>query len=113
MAERGIVGVEGFMGFRVTVMVEADVEASALSVDLGFGRCGWGGCGRRGSVYYMNALVDKQIYGDLIERTAPCAGYCRASAMWSEESFTGRASRALRNDLQNANSDMVGYNRVY
>lgn len=30
--------------------------------------------------------------------------------MWSEDSFTGRASRALRNDLQNASSDMMGYN---
>jgi hypothetical protein len=28
--------------------------------------------------------------------------------MWSEESLEGRASRALRNDLQNASSDMVG-----
>lgn len=61
----------------------------------------------------MNGLVGKQIYEDLVEHTAPCAGYCRASAMWSEESFTGRASRALRNDLQNANSDMAGYDRVY
>lgn len=28
--------------------------------------------------------------------------------MWSEESLLGRASRALRNDLQKATSDMVG-----
>ena len=41
--------------------------------------------------------------------TAPCAGYCRASAMWSLLSFAGRASSALRNDLQNASSDMVKY----
>lgn len=41
-------------------------------------------------------------------RTAPCAGYCRASAMWSEDNFAGRASSAVRNDLQNASSDMVG-----
>jgi hypothetical protein len=39
--------------------------------------------------------------------TAPCAGYCRASAMWSEESLTGRASRAVRNVLQKASSDMM------
>jgi hypothetical protein len=43
--------------------------------------------------------------GELL--TAPCAGYCRASAMWSEDSFAGRASRAVRNDLQKASSDMV------
>lgn len=42
------------------------------------------------------------------ERTAPWAGYWRASAMWSDESLEGRASRALRNDLQNASSAMVG-----
>lgn len=42
------------------------------------------------------------------ERTAPCAGYCRASAMWSDDSFAGRASRALRKDLQNITSDMMG-----
>jgi hypothetical protein len=27
--------------------------------------------------------------------------------MWSEDSFAGRASRAVRNDLQKASSDMV------
>lgn len=27
--------------------------------------------------------------------------------MWSEDSFTGRASRAVRSDLQKASSDMV------
>ena len=37
-------GVEGFIGLRVTVMVEADgVDASVPSVGLGLGRCGWGG----------------------------------------------------------------------
>lgn len=40
--------------------------------------------------------------------TAPAAGYCRASAMWSEDSFAGRVSSALRNDLQNITSVMVG-----
>jgi hypothetical protein len=40
-------------------------------------------------------------------RTAPCAGYWRASAMWSEESFAGRASRAVRNVLQKVSSDML------
>ena len=46
----------------------------------------------------------------MVERlTAPCAGYCRASAMWSLLSFAGRASSALRNDLQNASSDMMRY----
>jgi hypothetical protein len=28
--------------------------------------------------------------------------------MWSEESLTGRASRAVRSDLQKTSSDMVG-----
>ena len=28
--------------------------------------------------------------------------------MWSEDSFAGRASRALRNDLQKESSDMMG-----
>jgi hypothetical protein len=32
--------------------------------------------------------------------------------MWSEESLTGRASRALRKDLQNVSSDMVGFRNV-
>jgi hypothetical protein len=41
------------------------------------------------------------------ELTAPCAGYCLASAIWSLDSLAGRASRALRNDLQKASSDMV------
>jgi hypothetical protein len=40
-------------------------------------------------------------------RTAPCAGYWRASAMWSEESFAGRASRAVRNVLQKVTSDIL------
>lgn len=32
-------------------MVEANVEDALVPVGLGLGRCGWGGCGRRGSVY--------------------------------------------------------------
>jgi hypothetical protein len=56
--------------------------------------------------------VSTSLCGEERERTAPCAGYCRASAMWSEESFAGRASRAVRNDLQNASSDMVGDGRM-
>jgi hypothetical protein len=32
--------------------------------------------------------------------------------MWSEESLTGRASRALRKDLQNASSDIARYRGV-
>jgi hypothetical protein len=55
---------------------------------------------------------DIVVYKERKEPTAPCAGYCRASAMWSEESFAGRASRAVRNVLQNASSDMVGGGRV-
>lgn len=51
MAERGIVGVEGFIGLRVTVIVEVDGEDASVPVGLGLGRCGWGGCGSRGSVY--------------------------------------------------------------
>jgi len=41
------------MGLSVTEIDEEDgVEASSLVVGLGFGRCGWGGCGRRGRVYW-------------------------------------------------------------
>lgn len=55
-------GVEGFMGLSVTVMVEVDeAEASLPSVDFGVGRCGWGGCGRRGSVYYGNAFSRRLV----------------------------------------------------
>jgi len=36
MLERGMVGVLGFRGFRVMVMVEEVLEAV-----LDFGRCGW------------------------------------------------------------------------
>lgn len=51
--ERGMVGVVGFMGLSVTVIVdEEEVVASSPATGLGFGRCGWGGCGRRGSVYW-------------------------------------------------------------
>jgi hypothetical protein len=84
-----MVGVEGFMGLRVTVIVDEDgVVALSLAVGLGFGRCGWGGCGRRGSVYWRDgqSLVVEQIDMRVVEEglgrlTAPCAGYCRASAM--------------------------------
>ena len=43
-----------------------------------------------------------------MELTTAPSGYCRASAMWSEDSFTGRASRAVRKVLQNMVSDMAG-----
>jgi hypothetical protein len=169
MAERGIVGVLGFMGLSVMEIVVGDddeVEALSLAEGLGFGRCGCGG-GRRGSVYYegVSGVLEgrlsccrrsgkqdcegprnKKSLKTVLQRpkpiclnklnfalrvayislflelertdggkgregrgglTAPWAGYWRASAMWSDDSLTGRASRALRNDLQNASSAMV------
>ena len=42
------------------------------------------------------------------KRTTAPEGYWRASAMWSEESFLGRESRAERKALQKVVSDMVG-----
>jgi hypothetical protein len=53
MEESGMVGVEGFMGLSVTVMVEEEgVVALSPATGFGLGRCGWGGFGRRGSVYW-------------------------------------------------------------
>lgn len=47
MDDMGMVGEVAFMGLRVMVRV----LGGALLRDLGEGRFGWGGCGRRGSVY--------------------------------------------------------------
>ena len=84
-----MVGAVGFMGLSVTEIAEEDgVEASSLVVGLGFGRCGWGGCGRRGRVYWWGSqfLIFARIDMGCKEDgrrglTAPCAGYWRASAM--------------------------------
>ena len=84
-----MVGVVGFMGLSVTEIDEEDgVEASSLVVGLGFGRCGWGGCGRRGRVYWWGSqilivarMAMEGVEDGLRRLTAPCAGYWRASAM--------------------------------
>jgi hypothetical protein len=68
---------------------------------------GVGGVGG-GAACTVRDSVANWLSTPAIELTAPCAGYCRASAMWSEDSFAGRASRAARNDLQKASSDMAG-----
>ena len=58
MAERGSVGVVGFMGLRETLIV--DIE-DALSAVLGLGRWGWP-CGRRGRMGCSAVLVVLETY---------------------------------------------------
>ena len=80
-----------------------------------FGRAG---CGGEGSLGRTNCVVSVKLQTThlccalikLARRkptTAP-SGYCRASAIWSEDSFMGRASSAVRNVRQNMVSDMMG-----
>lgn len=61
-------------------------------------------CQRKVLTSMVNGIGEER---EVPRRTAPCAGYCRASAMWSDESLTGRASSAVRKDLQNVTSDMM------
>lgn len=49
MLERGTVGKDDFIGFRDMLSVD-----EAFWADLGAGRAGWGGCGRRGRVYWRS-----------------------------------------------------------
>ena len=53
MEDRGTVGEDGFMGLRVTCLVDAppDVLVEAVALVLGFGRWGCGGLGSLGRMY--------------------------------------------------------------
>lgn len=87
-------------------MLIVELEGEEVVTEVGLGRCGWGA----GSLGRVNCMCQLCVKGEESKprRTAFWAGYCRGSAMWSEDSFTGRESSAVRNCLQNVISDMVG-----